>query len=61
MQSFVHVQDEGLAAEILIEGVHSVEGVGHIDEERWVVGFVVLELAGRVGQNVEGSLLVNLA
>ena len=61
LRLLVHVKDEWLAAEILIKGVHSVESVGHVDEEGRVVGFVVPELAGRVGQHVEGSMLVNLA
>ena len=50
-----------MAAEVLIKSIHSVEGIGHVDEEGRVVGLMVSELAGRVGQHVESSLLVNLA
>ena len=33
LRSFVHVKNERLAAEVLIKGVHPVEGVGLVDEE----------------------------
>ena len=56
--SLIHVQDEGLAAEVLVKRVHPVEGVGHVDEKRWVVGLMIFELAGRVRQHVKRSLLV---
>ena len=61
LRAFVHVEDERLASKILVEGVHSVQGVGHVDEKRRVVSLVVAELARRVRQHVEGTLFVDLA
>ena len=61
LRAVVHVEDERLASKVLVEGVHSVQGVGHVDEKRWVVSLVVTELARRVRQYVEGTLFVDLA
>ena len=61
LRAFVQVEDERLAAKVLVEGVHSVQGIGHVYEKRWVVGLVVTELARRVRKHVEGSLFVDLA
>ena len=61
LRSFVHVEGERLASKVLVESVHSVKGIGHVDEKRWVVSLVVTELARRVRQHVEGTLFVNLA
>ena len=58
---FVHVEDERLAAKVLVEGVHSVQGIGHVNEIGWIVSLVVTELARRVRQHVEGTLFVDLA
>ena len=61
LRSLVHEQDERLALEVLIKRVHSIEGVGHVDEKRGVVGLVIFELPGRVRQDMKGPLFVDLA
>ena len=57
----INLQDERLAAKVLVKRVHPVEGVGHVDEERRVVGLMIFELAGRMRDHVERSLLLDLA
>ena len=61
MWSLIHAQDERLAAKVLIKCVHSIEGIGHVDEERRVVGLMIFELAGSMRQNMKRSLFVDLA
>ena len=59
--SFIHVQDERLASEVLIKSVHSIEGIGHVNEKRGVVGLVIFELPGCMRQDMKGSLIIDLA
>ena len=59
--ALIHVQDERLAAKVLIKCVYYMEGIGHVDEEQWVVGLMILELAGRMRQHMKRSLFIDLA
>ena len=61
LRSLVHVQDERLASEVLIKRIQSIEGIGHVDEKRGVVGLVIFELPGRMRQDMKRSLFVDLA
>ena len=59
--SLIHVQDERLATKVLIERIHSIEGIGHVDEKRGIVGLMIFELPERLRQDMKRSLFVNLA
>ena len=45
----------------MINCVHSIDGIGHVNEKRGVVGLVIFELPGCMRHDMKGSLFIDLA
>ena len=61
LRLLIHVHDEGLASEVLIERAHSIEGICHVNEKGRIVGLVIFELPRRMRQDMKSSFFVHLA
>ena len=61
LRSFVNEEREGSAPQVLIVCFHPEHCVGHLQQDGRIIGLVSLEFSGSLGQDVEGSLIVDLA
>ena len=50
-----------MTTEVLITRFHAEHRIGHFQKDWWIVHSVRLQLAGGVREDVEGSLVIDLA